>query len=248
MVFSSLKPHMKKITFLIPVYNEEKTVGKAIEIVLSLKKIKNKEIIIIDNGSKDRSQEIIKKYKKKKLKIILRRKNLGIGATIKQAIEISTGKYLYIHFSDNEYDISPIFEMIKLAEKYNLDAVFGSRLKKYSFLKKILLLKFKPSYLGTLIITTLYNVLYNKNFSDVIGSEFYKLSSIKKIYKSDSNYFKYNFILKNRLMSGNFKIEEVFTNYKPRFTKYGNVKCYHIFPAVYEILKFKLLHSIFKVN
>jgi glycosyltransferase involved in cell wall biosynthesis len=237
---------MKKITFLIPVYNEERTVGKAIEIVLGLKKIKNKEIIIIDNGSIDRSQEIIKKFKKKSLKVILRRKNLGYGATIKRAVEISTGEYMYIHFSDNEYDISPVFEMIRLAEKYNLDAVFGSRLKKYNFFKRILLLKFKPSYLGTLIITTLYNILYNKNFSDVIGSKFYKLSSIKKIYKSDSNFFNYDFILKNRLISGNFKIKEVFTNYKPRFTKYGNVKYYHIFPAVYEILKFKLLHTMLK--
>ena len=54
---------MEKITFLIPVYNEEKTVGKAIEIVLGLKKIKNKEIIIIDNGSTDDSQAIIKNFK-----------------------------------------------------------------------------------------------------------------------------------------------------------------------------------------
>jgi len=237
---------MEKITFLIPVYNEEKTISKAIKIVLRLTKIKNKEIIIIDNGSTDKSQAIIKKFKNKSLKIIMRRKNRGYGATIKQALKIAEGKYMYIHFSDNEYDISPVFKMIRLAKKYDLDAVFGSRLKNYNFFKKVSLLRMKPSYLGTLIITTLYNILYGKKFTDVIGSKFYKVASLKKIYKSDSNFFNYDFILKNRLISGNFKILEVFTNYKPRFTRYGTVKYYHIFPAVYEIIKFKLLNIILR--
>jgi glycosyltransferase involved in cell wall biosynthesis len=236
---------MEKITFLIPVFNEEKTIGKAIEIVLSLKKIKNKEIIIIDNGSTDNSQAIIKNFKNKSLKIIMRSNNLGYGATIKEAAKLATGKYMYIHFSDNEYDINPVFKMIRLAKKYDLDAVFGSRLKNCTFLKKISLLKAKPSYLGTLIITTLYNVLYNKKFSDVIGSKFYKISSLKKVCKIDDDYFNYDFILKNRLISGKFKIKEVLTKYKPRFTKNGNVKYYHIIPAVYEIIKFKLINTIF---
>ena len=237
---------MKKITILIPVHNEEKTVSEAIKIVLGLKKIKNKEVIIIDNGSTDKSQEIIKNFKDKSLKIIIRRKNLGYGATIKQAVKISKGEYMYIHFSDNEYDIKPIFRMIKLANKHHLDVVFGSRLKNFNFFKKILLLRKKPSYLGTLLITSLYNMLYKKKFSDVIGSKFYKISALKKIYKISSDGFNYDFILKNRLISGNFNIQEVFTKYNPRFTKYGHVKYYHIFPAVYEIVKFKLINSILK--
>ena len=111
---------MEKITFLIPVYNEEKTISEAIKIVLRLTKIKNKEIIIIDNGSTDKSQAIIKKFKNKSLKIIMRKKNHGYGATIKQALKIAKGKYMYIHFSDNEYDINPVFKMIRLAKKYDL--------------------------------------------------------------------------------------------------------------------------------
>ena len=94
------------------------------------------------------------------------------------------------------------------------------------------------------MITTLYNAIYNKNFSYVIGCKFYKLSSIRKIYKSDTNFFNYDFILKNRLISGNFKMKEVLTNYKARFTKYGAEKYCHIFPADYKILKFKLLHNL----
>jgi glycosyltransferase involved in cell wall biosynthesis len=61
---------MEIITILIPVHNEEKTVAEAVKIVLGLKKIKNIEVIIIDNGSTDRSQEIIKNFSKNYLKFI----------------------------------------------------------------------------------------------------------------------------------------------------------------------------------
>ena len=65
------------VTFLIPVYNEVKTVENAITEVLELKNI-NKEIIIIDNCSTDGSTEIVKKFKNfKNVKIILKSKNFG---------------------------------------------------------------------------------------------------------------------------------------------------------------------------
>ena len=64
------------ITFLIPVFNEVKTVKKAIEETISLN-ISNKEIIIIDNGSTDGTPEIIKNYKDhENIKIILQKKIL----------------------------------------------------------------------------------------------------------------------------------------------------------------------------
>jgi glycosyltransferase involved in cell wall biosynthesis len=92
---------MSKITYLITVYNEVKTVKKSIEDILNIK-YKKKEIIIIDNGSTDGSQNIIKKYTK--IKKIIRKKNLGYGRTIEEGIEKSTGEYIYIQNSDLEYD------------------------------------------------------------------------------------------------------------------------------------------------
>ena len=62
---------MKKITYIITVYNEVKTEEKAIEGIIQLK-FRNKEIIVIDNGSNDGSQEIINKFSN--IKKILRKK------------------------------------------------------------------------------------------------------------------------------------------------------------------------------
>ena len=67
---------MIKLTYLVTVYNENKTVKRAIEDIINIK-FSDKEIIIIDNGSTDGSQQIIKTFSNKKgIKIILRKKKL----------------------------------------------------------------------------------------------------------------------------------------------------------------------------
>ena len=127
---------MKKISILIPCFNEKDLIEKSILQAINLKKV-DKQILIIDNGSKDGSQKIIEKYKNKRnFKIILRKKNLGYGCTVKEGIKLSSNRYMYIHYSDCEYEISTCLSMLNLAEKNNLDAVFGSRLKGFSLKKK----------------------------------------------------------------------------------------------------------------
>ena len=101
------------ITFLIPVFNEVKTVKKAIEETISLN-ISNKEIIIIDNGSTDGTPEIIKDYKDhENIKIILQKKNLGFGNSIREGFLQSSKEFIYLQFGDLEYDINTSLEMLK---------------------------------------------------------------------------------------------------------------------------------------
>ncbi len=235
---------MKKISILIPCFNEKDLIEKSILQAINLKNV-DKQILIIDNGSQDGSQKIIEKYKNKRnFRIILRKKNLGYGRTVKDGLKISSNKYMYIHYSDCEYEINTCLSMLNLARKNNLDAVFGSRLKGFSFKKKYEYFKNKPAYLGTFVITFLYNLLYSKNFTDVIGSKLYKVNSVKKI-KIDHDHFRFDFALKSALMAKRFRVEEVFTKYKPRKNNADkNVKFYHLFPAIFEILK----NRIFMVN
>ena len=70
------------ITFLIPIYNEVKTVRKAIEETIKLD-VPSKEIIIIDNKSTDGSRDIIDEYRNRKnIHIIYQKKNLGFGLSL----------------------------------------------------------------------------------------------------------------------------------------------------------------------
>ena len=105
-----------KLTYLVTVYNEVKTVKKAIEQVIGIK-YKNKEIIVIDNGSTDGSQKIIKRFKK--IKKILRKKNLGVGKTMEIGFKKATGDFIFIQYSDLEYDYKRSIYMMNYAIKNN---------------------------------------------------------------------------------------------------------------------------------
>jgi glycosyltransferase involved in cell wall biosynthesis len=226
---------MSKITYLITVHNEVKTVKKSIEDILNIK-YKKKEIIIIDNGSTDGSQNIIKKYTK--IKKIIRKKNLGYGRTIEEGIEKSTGEYIYIQNSDLEYDEKKSISMLNFAIRKKLDVVLGSRLKKKK--KNIIkLLLEKPSYLATIICTYLINKFYNRKFTDIIGAKLYKIKSIKKI-PINSYHMGFDFEFISRICKNNYKIGEVYIKYKPReISKDKKIKFYHMFIAFYEIFKVK---------
>jgi glycosyltransferase involved in cell wall biosynthesis len=155
---------MKKITYLIPCYNEVDTIDKAI---MNIKEISypRKEIIVIDNGSDDGSQEVIKKIKG--IKKILRKKNFGIGKTIQEGFKISKGDFFFVYDSDLEYDHLRSIYMMRYAERNKLDVVFGSRFKKND--SKIIKIIERPYFLGSVICTYLINKLYKipKEFDEI---------------------------------------------------------------------------------
>jgi glycosyltransferase involved in cell wall biosynthesis len=231
---------MNKITFLITVYNEVKTVKKAIEDVINIR-FPNKEIIIIDNGSTDGSQKIIKNFQKKNnITIILREKNLGFAASILEGIKKSKGDYIYIQYSDLEYDHERSIYMMNYAIKNKLDVVIGSRLKNIKKLKIFYIIK-KPAYLATLICTFLINIFYKKNFTDIIGGKLYKTESIKKI-KADCYDAGFDFEFMSKICKERLKVGEVSIKYWPRKNSADKkIKFYHMFNALYQIFKVKFL-------
>ena len=228
------------ITFLIPIFNEVKTVKKAIEETINLN-IPNKEIIIIDNGSTDGTQDIIKEYDNyANIKIILQKKNLGFGNSIREGFLQSSKEFIYLQFGDLEYDINTSIEMLKKTQDQSLDAMFGSRLKNINNLfelsKTILN---NPAYLATLICTFLINFFYNKSFTDIIGAKLYRKKTVQYILPKTSGQG-FDFELVSLLCKRNLKVDEVFISYKPRenFSD-KKIKFYHMFNAVYGILKIK---------
>lgn len=238
---------MSKISFIIPVLNEVKTLKQAINQIVELN-YENKEIIIVDNGSNDGSVDIIKLFQKiPNFKIYLKKNNTGYGNSIKEAISLSSGDYIYIQYADLEYDHYLSLEMLKICIDKKLDAMFGSRLKgKIRSIKDLIqLLFFKPAYLATLICTFLINKFYNKNFTDIIGTKFYK----KKIFDTlqiNSEGQGFDFELVSKMCKNNLKIEEIFVNYTPRKnSSEKKIKFYHIFVALFEIFKVKFFEKIY---
>ena len=225
---------MKKITYVVLVWNEVKTIKKAIQDVESIK-YSNKEIIVIDNNSTDGTVDILKKIKN--IKIIYRKKNLGAGQSTLTGIKKAKGEYIYIQFSDLEYDHNRSIDMLNYAIKNNLDIVLGSRLKNKKSIYKLLLKK--PAYLATILTTFLVNIFYKKNFTDIIGAKLYKTETVKKVpFNSFHTGFDFEFL--SRACKRKLRIGEISIRYKARENwRDKKIKFYNIFNALYEIFKVK---------
>ena len=229
------------LSFIIPVFNEEKTLSKAIDDIINLS-IK-KEIIIIDNGSTDNSINIIRNYQNiTDIKIILKSKNLGFGDSIQKGFNLATGQYIFIQYADLEYDHLTSISMLDLAIENDCDAIFGSRLKDKNNILKLLVNK--PSYLATIVCTFLINIFYKKKFTDIIGTKLYKKNSIKKILPKTKGQG-FDFELVSLICKNQLKIEETYVDYVPREnSKEKKIKFYHMFNALYAIFKIKYFHKI----
>jgi glycosyltransferase involved in cell wall biosynthesis len=233
-----------EITYLIPVFNEIKTVKESIIQAIKIP-IKNKEIIVIDNNSTDGSAEVVKRFLKfANIKLILRKKNMGYGPTLYEGTKIARGKYIYIHYSDLEYDIKTSIEMLRIAKKKNLDAVFASRLIKKLKNKNIIsIIIERPYYLASFILTTLINILFKKNFTDIIGTKLYKKKSVINILPNKNN-ISFDLELDAILCKKQFKTDEVFIKYNPRKnSKEKKVKWWYIFNFIIGILNTRFINK-----
>ena len=229
------------ITFLIPIYNEVKTVRQAIEETIKLN-IPDKEIIIIDNKSTDGSKDIIDEYKNREnIHVIFQEKNLGFGNSIQDGFSKSSNEFIYIQYGDLEYDIEKSIEMLKIIKEKNLDVVFASRLKNIKSSKDMLgkIIK-KPSFLATVFCTFLINLLYQKKFTDIIGTRLYRREAIFPLIPKTSGQG-FDFELASIISKKNLNVEEVFIQYTPRKnSSEKKIKFYHIINAIYGILKVKI--------
>lgn len=234
---------MNSIGYLVTVFNEQRTVKEALQQVLDINYL-NKKILVIDNGSTDGSKEIIEIFTQKNISYILRKKNEGFGKTIQEGIKLLDTDYIYIQYSDLEYDHLRSIDMMNYAIENDLDVVLGSRLstknmRNMSLIQKI---KKKPAYIATIICTYLINKFYNKNFTDIIGGKLYKRSSVIKI-PVNSFFAGFDFEFISRIVKSKLKVGEISINYKPRAnSNEKKMKFYHMLNALYEIFKVKLFN------
>lgn len=110
-----------RVSIIVPVYNAEKYIDKCICSILE-QTYKNIEIVIIDDGSLDRSYEILKNYSERDERIVLiREKNKGAYKTRIEGIEKSTGEYIMFVDSDDWIDSTMVEDMLSLTLKYKAD-------------------------------------------------------------------------------------------------------------------------------
>jgi glycosyltransferase involved in cell wall biosynthesis len=124
---------IQKLSIIIPVFNEEGTINKLLEKVISVNLIHSiqKEIIIIDDASVDKGNEIIKRFIKENpqvdIQIHVHEVNQGKGAAIRSGVKYATGDYIIMQDADLELDPGEFNLLLKPVLENNADVVFGSR-------------------------------------------------------------------------------------------------------------------------
>lgn len=113
---------MKEISVIIPVYNEEKSIEIAVKRVRKV--CPKSELLIVNDGSSDKTAEIVRRLK---VKLITHDKNRGYGAALKTGFSEAKTRYIAFLDADMTYDPKYIPMLLKLAKDEDLDVVWGNR-------------------------------------------------------------------------------------------------------------------------
>jgi glycosyltransferase involved in cell wall biosynthesis len=226
-----------KLSIIIPVYNEDRTVEELIDKVKSVKLpgIK-KELIVVDDGSKDETVRILEKYIKPKVnKVVFKEKNAGKGAAVRTGIENATGDLIIIQDADLEYDPEEYVKLLKPVLDGKADVVYGSRFMGGEPHR----VHMSWHYQGHRFLTNLSNMFTNLNLTDM--ETCYKLfkSEIIKSIDIEEERFGIEPELTAKVARKNCRIYEVGISYYGRSYEEGKkINWKDGVRAVYVILKY----------
>jgi glycosyltransferase involved in cell wall biosynthesis len=144
----------------MPVYNERETIESMIARVLAVPAIRT-ELIVVDDGSKDGTTDILRGLEAKYTFKLLLKENGGKGSALRRGFREVTGDLVVVQDADSEYSPEELPDLIALICQGRADVVYGSR-----FLGRHRVFLF-THYLGNLFLTFLTNVLYNTMLTDM---------------------------------------------------------------------------------
>jgi glycosyltransferase involved in cell wall biosynthesis len=162
----------EKLSIILPVYNEERYVAQVIETVLAKRLRVEKEVIIVESNSKDRTREIVQTFAGRPgVKIVLEDGPQGKGHAVKTGLQAVTGTIVLIQDADFEYDVDDYDALLEPILQHKTSFVLGSRslglddwkVRKFegSPIKRLMLNGAQVAFAHT------YNALYGQHITDV---------------------------------------------------------------------------------
>lgn len=234
----------KKISIVIPAFNEERFIISSLESVIKSNTLNlKKEIIVINDASSDNTLELINNFKQKHNEIIVLslKQNQGKGAALKLGFERTTGDIVLIQDADLEYNPTDYQNLIEPFIYNGADVVYGSRL----VTNKPHRVLYYWHYLINKFLTTLSNMLTNLNLTDMeTGYKVFKGDIIRKIAPTlESKRFGFEPEITAKISKiKEIKIFEVGISYSGRTYKEGKkIGWQDGAKAIWEIIKFNLI-------
>ena len=229
-----------KLSVIMPVFNELKTIEVIIGKVDSLRI--DKEVVIVDDCSTDGTREILELKKKgresggtgKNFKIIFHQKNQGKGAALRTGLGYVTGDYVIIQDGDLEYNPEEYLKLIAEVEASHDQVVYGSRFLGRSLEMSTL------HWWGNRLLTFITNILYGAKLSDM--ETCYKLikTSLFKSLNLKSNQFEIEPEITAKILKKGITIKEVPINYLGReFHQGKKITWRDGFSSLWALIKYR---------
>ena len=199
-----------KLSVIVPVFNEKKTVLELIECIQKVEV--PKEIIIVDDGSSDGTREILGRYalNTPDIRVIFHDENKGKGSAVRTGIRVATGDAIIIQDADLEYDPRDYRPLLEAMEGGKANVIYGSR-----FIHKTKVTAFWHRFVNY-FLTGLANYLYSAKLTDM--ETCYKLfrTEILKDMEIVSQSFEIEVELTAKVLKKGERIFEVPISYKGR--------------------------------
>lgn len=235
---------MSKLSVLMPVYNEARTLESIVSRVLASPIEFDIEIIAVDDGSNDHSLEVLHKLAARddRIKVIAHETNQGKGRAIRTGIEHMTGDIAIVQDSDLEYDPREYPRVIKPILEGHADAVYGSRFAS-SEERRVL---FYWHSLGNKLLTTVSNMANDLNLTDMETCYKAVRGDILKKLRLTSDRFGFEPEITARLAQWGARVYEVPISYHGRTYPEGkNIGWRDGLEALWLILKFRFFDTRF---
>ena len=229
---------MINVSIIIPVFNEEDTI---LEILKLVKKQRvdniNFEILVVDDGSRDDTLNLLSKNKHLYNKLVKLKQNSGKGSAIKEGIILAKGDYILFQDADMEYDPDDYKSLLSPIKKYNADLVIGSRLSG----PPITRVSYFWNKQGNKLITFLFNIFYNTTFTDIYSCYVVFKKDLLDIKKIKTFGWEQQAEILSQVVLNSKVIFEVPVNYYGRSYEEGKkIRPYHIFKIIFIIIFKKL--------
>lgn len=225
-----------KLSIIMPVYNEKATIREILKRVRAVDVGMEKEIIVVDDGSKDGTREILREEESRgDIKVLYHEKNMGKGAAVRTGIASATGDFVIIQDADLEYDPQDYPALLKPLLEGKTEVVYGSR-----FLGGYGSSMLSWHRFGNKFLTAATNLLYGSSLSDMETCyKAFKASVIKSI-PLRSNRFEIEPEITAKILKRGYKILEVPIRYRGReFHEGKKISWKDGFSALWTLLRYR---------
>ena len=214
----------EKLSIVIPAYQEERYIGALLEKVIGVDLAPlglGKEIIVVDDGSRDRTAEVAGAFPE--VTLHRKTKNEGKGSAVQAGIQIATGNYIMIQDADLEYDPEDYIPMLRALIGKNVDAVYGSRYMKYPKRGKFVNFTASkhagqswPAYIGGQSLSLIALFTTGRYISDTVTAlKLFRTETIRP-HKLVTRGFELDHEITARILASGARLCEVPIRYYPR--------------------------------